>query len=68
VVQPEIAQIDGWGSNSLDWSVAIPLEASRIGQDKDGRKYTIQVTLRDRACNVTTLSTTVSVDHDQRDK
>jgi uncharacterized lipoprotein YddW (UPF0748 family) len=68
LVQPEIAQIDGWGSNSLDWSVAIPLEASRIGQDKDGRNYTIQVTLKDRACNVTTMSTTVSVDHDQRDK
>jgi uncharacterized lipoprotein YddW (UPF0748 family) len=68
LVQPEIAQIDGWGSNSLDWSVAIPLEASRIGQDKDGRKYTIQVTLKDRACNVTTLSTTVAVDHDQRDQ
>jgi len=65
-VEPQIAAIQGSGEHALGWSVSIPLEASRHGYDKDGRAYTIEVTLKDRACNTRTLTTTVVVEHDQR--
>lgn len=45
----------------------IELIASRLGQDKDGRMYTIRVTVEDRAGNVGEASATVIVPHDQRD-
>ena len=47
------------------YSFAIPLEASRDGGDKDGRRYTIVVTAQDNAGNEESRSTTVLVPHDQ---
>ena len=51
--------ITGFGSS-------IQLEASRDGNDMDGRVYTITVVVRDKAGNERTASTTVLVPHDQR--
>jgi len=50
--------IPGFGS-------VIQLEASRDGNDKDGRVYTIIVTATDKAGNEATASVTVLVPHDQ---
>ncbi len=54
-VQPIIT---GFGST-------IKLEASRDGNDKDGRIYAISVTAKDKAGNESTASTIVTVPHDQ---
>ncbi len=53
--QPTIA---GFGST-------IQMEASRKGNDKNGRVYTIIATAKDKAGNQTMASTTVTVPHDQ---
>jgi hypothetical protein len=65
-VEPQITTIDGAGRQTLDWMTSFELEASRLGGDKDGRAYTIEVTLKDRACNVRTYTVQVTVPHDQR--
>lgn len=57
-VQPSIS---GFGS-------IIKLEASRDGNDKDGRTYTISATAKDKAGNESTTSAIVIVPHDQRKK
>jgi hypothetical protein len=41
------------------------LGADRDGNDQDGRKYTITVTGQDKAGNIGTCSTAVTVPHDQ---
>ena len=51
-----------------DYNTTIKLEASRQGNDKDGRVYTISVTTKDKADNQTTNSTTVICPHDQEKK
>jgi hypothetical protein len=48
------------------YSFTINLQASRLGQDMDGRTYTIYITCKDMACNETTISIVVTVPHDQR--
>jgi hypothetical protein len=48
-----------------NWERTIQLEASRKGNDKDGRKYTIRVTATDNAGNVTVKEIVVIVPHDQ---
>ena len=53
--------ITGFGST-------IKLEASREGNDKDGRTYAISVTAKDRTGNESTTSAIVIVPHDQRKK
>jgi uncharacterized lipoprotein YddW (UPF0748 family) len=63
--QPEIAPVDGGGERNVEFTQAIPLEAAREGGDRDGREYTIEVAVADRACNVRTAVTTVVVPHDQ---
>jgi uncharacterized lipoprotein YddW (UPF0748 family) len=65
-VEPETAAIDGRGLPRVDFTQAIALEAARNGNDRDGREYTIEVAVADRACNVRTAVTTVVVPHDQR--
>jgi uncharacterized lipoprotein YddW (UPF0748 family) len=65
LIQPEIAPIPGNGLARVDFAQAIPLEASREGKDKDGRTYTLEVTVTDRACRARTASVTVLVPHDQ---
>jgi hypothetical protein len=41
------------------------LQSSRLGQDKDGRQYVIDVTAHDLAGNSRTVATFVTVPHDQ---
>jgi hypothetical protein len=67
LVQPDVAAIDGGGLARVDFAQAIPLEAARAGNDKDGRTYTLEVTVTDRACQSRTAAVTVVVPHDQRD-
>jgi hypothetical protein len=47
------------------YSFSILLEASRDGDDKDGRRYTITVSAKDNVGNLGSASTVVSVPHDQ---
>ena len=65
-VQPNIDAVTGTGSTATAFSRTFQIEASRRGEDRDGRTYTIEGTVTDRACNATTLRTTVRVLHDQR--
>ena len=51
-----------------DFGSTIKLEASRDGNDKDERTYTISATAKDKAGNESTASVTVTVPHDQRNK
>ncbi len=46
----------------------IKLKASRDGNDKDGRIYTISATAKDKAGNESTVSTVVTVPHDMGKK
>jgi hypothetical protein len=52
------------GSNG-SYSFVINLQASRNGNDHDGRQYTIAVSVKDNAGNLSTAMTTVVVPHDQ---
>jgi uncharacterized lipoprotein YddW (UPF0748 family) len=65
-VEPLVATEPGSGATSRPWSRQLLLQASRRGDDRDGRKYTIEVTVTDAACNSTVVTTTVIVAHDQR--
>jgi len=65
LVQPEVAPIAGGGLARVGFSQAIPLEAARAGKDKNGRTYTLEVTVTDRACQARTAAVTVVVPHDQ---
>ncbi|HET6383704.1 MAG TPA: hypothetical protein VFJ58_09955 [Armatimonadota bacterium] len=47
------------------YSFTVSLEASRRGQDKDGRTYTITITAVDPAGNPAIVTVLVSVPHDQ---
>jgi hypothetical protein len=52
------------GSNGR-YTFTISLQASRQGNDQDGRHYTITVSAEDHAGNLSTASTIVAVPHDQ---
>lgn len=65
-VEPAIESLTGSGETALRVSRRLELEASRRGDDQDGRVYTIEAVVKDRACNVTTLRTTVTIEHDRR--
>jgi len=45
----------------------VRLEASRIGDDKDGRTYKIKILATDLAGNTSLSATEVIVPHDQRE-
>ena len=47
------------------YAFTIKLQASRNGNDRDGRRYTIVVSVTDNAGNVGSASTSVTVPHDQ---
>lgn len=47
------------------YSFTVPLQASRNGNDTDGRQYTITVSAQDQAGNTGSASTGVTVPHDQ---
>ena len=65
LVQPDVAPIAGDGIARVEFSQAIPLEAARAAKDKNGRTYTLEVTVTDRACQTRTATVTVVVPHDQ---
>jgi hypothetical protein len=52
-------------SSAGTFTFTVELEVSRLGTDKDGRRYTIGVTVRDRAGNAASTSVIVMVPHDQ---
>lgn len=62
-VEPEgtFAIAEGGG-----YSFTVPLEAARLGSDRDGRRYLITVTALDTAGNIGLASTKVVVLHDHR--
>jgi hypothetical protein len=64
-VQPAISTVVATGQASLPWERSVVLQASRRGDDKDGRTYTIEATITDRACNTKVVTATVTVLHDQ---
>lgn len=64
VVQPAVAPVPGNGGASVEFSVGVELEASRDGQDRDGRVYTIEATVTDRACQTAMATAQVLVPHD----
>jgi hypothetical protein len=68
-VVDEYGQVQPSGTASVDsqgnYSFVVRLQASRTGQDKDGRLYTIVVTAVDQAGNTGSARTFVVVPHDQ---
>lgn len=52
--------------NSADWTDSIILEASRNGDDADGRLYRVAATVTDAAGNTSTATADIVVPHDQR--
>ena len=69
-VTDEYGEIDGDGALSLDpegrFAFSVDLRARRDGADDKGRVYTITVTGRDAAGNVSSRAVVVIVPHDQR--
>lgn len=51
---------------SANWAETLAVEASRLGDDIDGRLYTIVATITDVAGRTSTATVTVVVLHDQR--
>jgi hypothetical protein len=51
---------------SANWTDSIDLEASRRGDDLDGRLYRITATITDMAGNTSTATADIVVSHDQR--
>jgi hypothetical protein len=67
-VVDEYRQVEPSGTLSAGngaFSIPIVLIRERKGTDKDGRRYTIRLTVTDRAGNVTTSAPIVVVVHDQ---
>jgi hypothetical protein len=52
--------------NSAEWAEALTVQASRRGDDLDGRLYRVTATLTDQAGNTSTAAADVVVPHDQR--
>jgi hypothetical protein len=69
VVMDEYGQIQPKGGITLStggsYTFTVALEASRRGNDRDGRHYTIAVSAKDNAGNLGVASTIVMVPHDQ---
>jgi hypothetical protein len=65
----EYGQVQPSGTASVNangnYSFVVMLQSSRLGQDKDGRQYTIVVSATDEADNTGSVTTTVVVPHDQ---
>lgn len=56
------------GHGPLSWNPTFDLESARLGDDADGRTYTMTLAVTDTDCQTTTKTATVRVAHDQRDK
>jgi hypothetical protein len=69
VVMDEYGQIQPKGGITLgtsgSYTFTVALEASRRGNDQDGRHYTIAVSAKDNTGNLGVASTIVTVPHDQ---
>jgi len=69
MVLDEYGQLQPRGSITLGangrYTVTVSLEASRRGNDRDGRHYTIIVSATDNVGNPGAASTIVRVPHDQ---
>jgi hypothetical protein len=67
VVMDEYGQVQPKGGVTLksngSYSFTVALEASRQGNDQDGRHYTIAVSARDNAGNLGGASATATVPH-----
>jgi hypothetical protein len=70
MVIDEYGQVQPKGSVTLKpdgrYAFTIQLQASRNGNDRDGRQYTIVVSAQDEAGNMGSATTHVIVPHDQR--
>jgi uncharacterized repeat protein (TIGR03803 family) len=68
-VADEYGQVQPSGSVAVGsggaYSFSISLQASRNGNDLDGRQYTVTVSAKDNAGNLGSASTMVTVPHDQ---
>jgi uncharacterized lipoprotein YddW (UPF0748 family) len=62
----EVTPLTTSGGGPLTWEPTFELEAARLGEDLDGRTYTVTLTATDAACNTATATATVTVAHDQR--
>jgi uncharacterized protein YjiK len=62
-IQPAGGVVLGAGGT---FSLQVMLEARRLGQDRDGRRYEIVLTGKDLAGNQASASVVVTVPHDQR--
>jgi parallel beta-helix repeat protein len=69
VVMDEYGQVQPRGGLAVEadgrYTFTVALEASRRGNDQDGRHYTIAVSAKDNAGNLGVASTIVTVPHDQ---
>ncbi|HWS90318.1 MAG TPA: family 10 glycosylhydrolase [Pyrinomonadaceae bacterium] len=52
--------------NSAGWAESLTVEASRRGDDRDGRLYRVTATLTDQAGNTSTAAADIVVPHDRR--
>jgi hypothetical protein len=70
IVTDEYGRIQPAGAITLgangDYSFTLQLEAQRNEDDKNGRRYTVQVSARDRAGNLGFAEVVVTVPHDRR--
>jgi hypothetical protein len=68
-VKDEYGEVQPRGAITLGpggaYSFTILLQASRLGTDLDGRRYTVTVQARDNAGNGGSKTTVVTVPHDQ---
>ncbi len=66
----EYNQVEPGGAFDMDddgsFRFSVPLTASRLGRDRDGRTYTLKVSVLDEAGNVRVVSYKILVPHDQR--
>jgi len=70
-VKDEYGELQPHGAISLgpggNYSLTILLQASRLGTDLDGRRYTVTVRAKDNAGNGGSMTSAVTVPHDRGD-
>lgn len=65
----EYGKMDAKGNLTIDaagnFGITLPVEASRMGQDKDGRTYTVKLSATDEAGQGRSGDLVITVEHDQ---